>query len=67
MKLLSSIAHELLGLFVDDGGFALSILLVVWAAAFATLLAVPSPYVGLLLVTGLAAVLCESVWRGLRR
>ena len=67
MKLLSSIARELLGLFVDDGGFALSILLVVWAAAFATLLALPSPYVGLLLVTGLSAALCESVWRGLRR
>jgi fatty acid desaturase len=67
MKLLSAIARELLGLFVDDGGFALSILIVVWAAAFATLLALPSPYVGLLLVTGLAAVLGESVWHDLRR
>ena len=67
MTLLSSIARELLGLFVDDGGFALSILLVVWAAAFATLLALPSPYVALLLLTGLAAVLGESVWRGLHR
>ncbi len=67
MKLLSSIARELLGLFVDDGDFALSILLVVWAAAFAMLLALPSHYVVLLLVIGPAAVLCESVWRGLRR
>lgn len=67
MKTLLQIARELLGLFVDDGGLALSILIVVWAAAFATLLALPSPYVALLLVTGLAAVLGESVWLGLRR
>jgi hypothetical protein len=67
MKLLSSIVRELLGLFVDDGGFALSILLVVWAAAFATLLALPSPYVGLLLVTGLSAVLWDGVLHGVQR
>ena len=67
MSVLSQVGREIAGLFVDDGAFALCILLVVWAGALATWLDVPSFYVGLLLVTGMAAVLCESVWRALRR
>lgn len=67
MTLLSQIGREIAGLFVDDGAFALRILLVVWAGAVAAYLEVPSPYVGLLLVIGTPAVLCESVWCALRR
>jgi hypothetical protein len=66
MTLLSQIGREIAGLFVDDGAFALRILLVVWAGALAAYLDVPSFYVGFLLVTGTAAVLGESVWRALR-
>jgi hypothetical protein len=64
---LSQIGREITGLFVDDGAFALCILLTVWAGALAAWLDVPSFYVGLLLVTGTAAVLCESVRRALCR
>ncbi|MBN9087982.1 MAG: hypothetical protein J0J01_13815 [Reyranella sp.] len=65
--LLARIGREIAGLFVDDGAFALCILLVVWAGAVAAYFEAPSLYVGLLLVIGMSAVLCESVWRALRR
>jgi hypothetical protein len=67
MTLLARISREITGLFVDDGAFALRILLVVWAGAVAAYLEVPSLYVGLLLLTGTSTLLCESVWRALRR
>jgi hypothetical protein len=65
---LRSIAREVLGLFVDDGSFAIAIL--VWAAFVGALLehAVGHPnWTGPALFSGLACILIESVVRFSRR
>jgi hypothetical protein len=67
VKLLSAIAREILGLFVDDGALALHILGVVCTAGVALLLGLPNPWVGGLLLFGLLFVLAESVHRASRR
>jgi hypothetical protein len=61
MRWLSSIGREVFGLFVDDGSFALIILL--WLAAVASLQALvplPSLWRGPLLFAGLAVALAWS-------
>jgi hypothetical protein len=67
MKILASMVHELLGLFVDDQGLALWILGVV---AVATLLAfglqAPPAIVGAVLLLGCASGLIVSVLRAAR-
>jgi hypothetical protein len=65
MKILAAIFHEILGLFVDDEGLALSILGVV---ALASLLAfglqAPSLVTGAVIVVGCAGALVVSVLKG---
>lgn len=64
MRWIRTIAWELLGLFVDDGSFALAILgwlILIWAA-------VPHFHIvtwlkGPLLLFGLVVILCESAIR----
>ena len=68
MSGLKRILDEAVGLFVDDGAFALAIVVcvaVVWAlAAWATQL---RPYCGPILFVGLAAILVESALRRARK
>jgi hypothetical protein len=64
MRRLAPVLRELLGLFVDDAPFALSVL--AWLTGFALLLprvAVPLAWRGVLLFAGLAVIL---VWHCLR-
>ena len=66
MKLLRSVAAELLGLFVDDGGVALAVLgwvVVAWLSSRV----MPSPWPPLILFAGLAAILVGSAVRQARR
>jgi hypothetical protein len=68
MKWLKTIWTEFIGLFVDDIGFAVAI--VVWLAAVATLSRlglVPMVWRGPLLFLGLAVVLGESTLRRARK
>jgi hypothetical protein len=68
MRWLKSIARELFGLFVDDGSFAIAIL--IWLAlAFLVLprVARPALWTGPALFAGLATILIESVLRFARR
>jgi hypothetical protein len=68
MRWLKSIALEVLGLFVDDGSFAIAIL--VWAAFVVLVLAHVTRHAnwtGPALFSGLAFVLIESVVRFSRR
>lgn len=61
-------AHEVFGLFVDDGSFAVAIvawLLVVWLVL--PWLGVEPVWAGVALFTGLAAILAESAMRRARR
>lgn len=61
------IAHEIFGLFVDDGSFVLAILVwigVVWLALHFLRSPVPG---GVLLFAGLALALVENVTRFARR
>lgn len=67
MTLISTIAKELLGLFVDDGSLALAIL--AWVAAVAALtagLGAGGTFAGVLLFAGLIAILLENVLRRAR-
>ena len=67
MKALQTILHEILGLFVDDGSFALAILVwlgLVWFLIRPLQLPIAG---GLLLFFGLAAILVESVCRFARK
>ncbi len=67
MNALKTILHEILGLFVDDGSFALAILL--WLALvwfLVRLLQLPAAG-GIVLFLGLAAILVESVTRFARK
>ena len=64
MTLIRTIAREIFGLFVDDGLFAVSLL--VWIGAVWLLLpplGVPSAWSPFLLFGGLAAILLESAVR----
>jgi hypothetical protein len=64
MPWLKSIAREILGLFVDDGSFAIAIL--VWLAIVVFILAHVATrvhWLGLVLFSGLALILIESVLR----
>jgi hypothetical protein len=66
MAWLRTIAAELLGLFVDDAGFAVAILAwlaVTWFARSA----LPPLWSSVILFAGLAAILIESVVRRSRR
>ena len=68
MKLLRTIFDEAVGMFVDDGAFALAIL--VWlavVAALARLVPGAGPWAGGLLFLGLAAILVESAMRRARK
>jgi hypothetical protein len=67
MNALKTILHEILGLFVDDGSFALAILR--WLALVWFLvrpLQLPAAG-GIVLFLGLAAILVESVTRFARK
>ena len=68
MSWLQSVAREVLGLFVDDGSFAIAIL--VWAAFVALVVVHVIGHVswtGPALFSGLACILIESVVRFSRR
>jgi hypothetical protein len=66
MKWLRAVVREILGLFVDDGSFAIAIL--AWLAlCWLVLPRLPSGMGGLLLVLGLALILVESVLRRARK
>ncbi|MBS0231859.1 MAG: hypothetical protein JSR99_00035 [Proteobacteria bacterium] len=68
MQWLRSIFNELFGLFVDDGSFAIAIvvwLLITWFLSAHIL--TDSKWTGLVLFGGLAAILVESARRGARR
>jgi hypothetical protein len=68
MAALKTIAVEILGLFIDDGSFALSIL--AWLGlAWLVLPRLPGlgAWAGALLFAGLAALLVESAVRRARR
>jgi hypothetical protein len=68
MHWFSSILREIVGLFVDDGSFALIILCWVPAAALLpSLLAVPPAWHGGILFAGLAMTLVWSCLRFVRR
>jgi hypothetical protein len=64
MKWLKNILREIFGLFVDDGSFALAIL--IWLAVVgwgAPRLSIPSGITGVILFAGLALILAESTTR----
>jgi hypothetical protein len=68
MTLIRTIAREILGLFVDDGLFAASLLL--WIGAVWLLLphlGVPAAWTPYLLFAGLGAILLESAVRRAKR
>ena len=64
MKWLKNILREIFGLFVDDGSFALAILIWIAVVRWATPhLNIPSRATGLILFAGLALILTESAAR----
>ena len=68
MRWLKSILREILGLFVDDGSFALAILIwlgTLWAVLPRLHLGRDSD--GAILFAGLALILIESAWRRARK
>ncbi len=68
MRWLKAIVAELFGLFVDDGAFALAI--IVWLGAVRLVLPrlnVPTAWGGIILFAGLALILVESATRRSRR
>jgi hypothetical protein len=68
MRWLKTISSEIFGLFVDDGSFALAIL--VWLALVGFVLprlAIPMAWGGIVLFAGLALILLESAMRRARR
>jgi len=68
MKWINNILREIFGLFVDDGAFALAILIWLsfmrWLASHIILSAVT---IGIILFAGLALILIESTTRYARR
>jgi hypothetical protein len=67
MIALKEVGRHILGLFVDDGALAVSIVVLVAVAASASLVELPALYIGALLVFGTPLILCASVWLALRR
>ena len=68
MKWLKNIFREVFGLFVDDGSFALAILIWLAVIRWATPhLNIPSGITGIVLFAGLALILAESPTRYSRR
>ncbi len=68
MKALAALVRKIVGLFVEDAGFALGIL--AWVALAALLLrepAVADPWRALILLAGCLALLVENVLRAARR
>lgn len=68
MKWLKSIFREIVGLFVDDGTFAIAIL--VWLAMLRLALPhlpIPAVWDGVILFAGLVAILIESTLRRTRQ
>lgn len=68
MRWIGTVLREIFGLFVDDGSFAVAIL--VWLAVVWLVLprlAVPAVWVGPVLFAGLALILVESATRRARR
>ena len=64
MKWLKNILREVFGLFVDDGSFALAILIWLAVVRWATPhLNIPSRATGIILFAGLALILTESAAR----
>ncbi|MCJ2049140.1 hypothetical protein [Methylobacterium sp. J-070] len=64
MNALSTILRELVGLVVDDVGFAAAIVgWIILAGSLSAFLRPPSPWVAILLVAGLGAILLDSVLR----
>ena len=67
MNWLKSILRQIIALFVDDGRFALSIL--VWVLLLRVLfphLPLPLQWHAPLLLVGLLAILVENLWRSVR-
>ncbi|MEO8735363.1 MAG: hypothetical protein ABI380_02365 [Edaphobacter sp.] len=68
MKWIKSIFREIFGLFVDDGSFALAILIWLGLMRWATLrLGISSTATAIILFAGLALILIESTIRYARR
>jgi hypothetical protein len=68
MKWLKSIFREIFGLFVDDGSFALAILIWLAVVRWATPhLNIPAGITAVILFAGLALILTESATRYSRR
>ena len=68
MNWMKNIFREILGLFVDDGSFALAILLWLAVVGWATpRLGIPTAIRGIVLFAGLALILAESATRYSRR
>ena len=68
MRWIGTVLREIFGLFVDDGSFAVAIL--VWLAIMWLVLphlAVPAVWGGPVLFVGLALILLESATRRARR
>ena len=64
MNALKTILRELVGLFVDDVGFAAAIVgWITLAWLLSAFVLPPSPWVAILLFAGLGAILLESVLR----
>jgi hypothetical protein len=68
MPWIKTIVHEIVGLFVDDGSFALAILVFVGAAwLLLPRVGIPAEWGGIILFVGLAVILVESATRRARR
>ena len=68
MKWLKNIFREIFGLFVDDGSFALAILIWLAVVRWATPhLNIPAGITAIILFAGLALILTESTTRYSRR
>lgn len=68
MRWIRSTAREIFGLFVDDGSFAIAIL--IWLAVASVVLprlGVPGGVKGPVLVIGLLVIIAESALRRVRR
>ena len=67
MSWIKTVAREVFGLFVDDGNFAIVIL--VWLAIVGLVrphLAITSAWIGIIFFVGLALILLESATRRAR-
>jgi hypothetical protein len=67
MNSIRAILREVIGLFVDDGSFALAIVAWVLGGALCIWLGVEPVSEALLLFLGLASILAGNVWRSARQ